>query len=382
MTSRTSTMSGWRADLAVREFVAGNISLVEASQVAELTVPEFADLLDVSGAFRPADDEATSGAAEDGPAPRLSVVIPVYNEQENLHALHDRLATVLSTLGTYEILFVDDGSRDRSVPIALDLQTKDVGVKVIRFSRNFGHQAALSAGLDAARGECVILMDADLQDPPELLPSLVAQWEEGFEVVYAVRRQRDEGFFKRSTAALFYRLLRKLANVDIPVDTGDFCLLDRKVVDVLRDLPEKNRFLRGLRSWAGFRQVGVPYDRPARHAGEAKYTMRKMVKLALDGVMAFTSLPLRLASYLGFLTTGAGFVYLAVAIAARLTAGEFPNGWTSLVAIILIIGGAQLMMLGVLGAYVARIYEETKDRPMYVVAETLSARRLGGPSGN
>jgi dolichol-phosphate mannosyltransferase len=356
--------TGWRASLAVREFVAGSISLADASEVAGLTVPEFADLLEAAEAF----------GADEGPAPRLSVVIPVYNEQENLRELHDRLAAVLAGLGSYEILFVDDGSRDASVPIALELQQRDPAVKVLRFSRNFGHQAALSAGLDAARGDAVILMDADLQDPPDLLPALLERWQEGFEVVYAVRRQRDEGFFKRSTAAAFYRVLRAVANVDIPLDTGDFCLIDRKVVDVLRGLPEKNRFLRGLRSWAGFRQIGVPYDRPARHAGQAKYTMRKMVKLAVDGVMAFTSLPLRIASYLGFLTTAAGFAYLALAVVARLTAGAFPTGWTSLVAIILIIGGAQLMMLGVLGAYVARIYEETKDRPMYVVAETFSRR--------
>ncbi len=188
-------------------------------------------------------------------------------------------------------------------------------------------------------------------------------------------QKRDEGLFKRGTARVFYRLLRAVSNVDIPVDAGDFCLIDRKVADVLRQLPEKNRFLRGLRSWAGFRQVGVPYDRPGRHAGETKYTLRKMVKLALDGVMAFTSMPLRLASYLGFLTMAGGLLYLSVAVVARLTSGAFPGGWTSLVAIILLVGGAQLMMLGVLGAYVARIYEETKDRPMYIIDETVVANR-------
>jgi dolichol-phosphate mannosyltransferase len=248
-----------------------------------------------------------------------------------------------------------------------ELHRADAAVRLVALSRNFGHQAALSAGLDLARGDAVVFMDADLQDPPEVLPELVERWRQGHEVVYAVRRTRDEGRWKRLSARWFYRTLRAVAEVDIPVDTGDFCLIDRSVADVLRDLPEKNRFLRGLRSWAGFRQVGVDYDRPARHAGEVKYTMRRMLKLAVDGVMAFTSLPLRMAAWLGFATVGCGFAYLALTIVTRLTSGSFPNGWTSLVTIILLLGGAQLVVLGVLGAYVARIYDEAKDRPMYVL---------------
>jgi polyisoprenyl-phosphate glycosyltransferase len=351
-----------RATLAVREFVLGRLSMAEAGQLAGLGVPEFIDLL--------VRFESLEAVETEEPTPRISVVVPVFNEEDNLEPLHTRLAKVLEPLGSYEIVFVDDGSSDRSVPIIFELQRRDAGVKLLRLSRNFGHQAAITAGIEAARGDALVLMDCDLQDPPELLPELVQRWESGYEVVYAVRQKRAETLFKRGTAAVFYRLLRALSNVSIPVDAGDFCLLDRKVADVLRQLPEKNRFLRGLRSWAGFSQVGVPYDRPARHAGEAKYTTRKMAKLALDGVMSFTSLPLKLASYLGFLTAAGGLAYLGLAVFARLTTGALLDGWTSLVAIILIIGGAQLLVTGFLGAYIARIYDETKGRPMYVIAET------------
>lgn len=359
-----------RARLAVREFVLGRLALADCVRLAGVTEAEFFDLLSTLDSFDPVAAAPPAAANETGPSPRISVVVPVYNEEENLPVLHARLAAVLPAHGPYEIVFVDDGSRDRSVAVVLDLQQQDQAVRLLRFSRNFGHQAAITAGIAAARGEAVILMDCDLQDPPELLPELVQRWQDGYEVVYAVRQHRDEGLFKRSTAAAFYRLLRAVSSVDIPVDAGDFCLLDRKVVDVIADLPEKNRYLRGLRSWAGFRQIAVPYDRPARHAGEAKYTTRKMAKLAVDGIMSFTSLPLKLASYMGLLTAAVGIVYLSMAVFARLTTGALPNGWTSLVAIILILGGAQLIVTGFLGAYIARIYDETKGRPMYVVAET------------
>ena len=360
--------AGLRVAVAAREFTLGTLTLAEATAEAGVPTEQFLGFLGRVLALGESPADASVGQdTGPGPRPRLSVVVPVFDEQDNLHPLHSRLRAVLPGLGSYEIVFVDDGSSDRSAAVALELQRQDPAITVLRLSRNFGHQAALSAGLDAARGEAVVFMDADLQDPPEVLPLLVDRWQEGAEVVYAVRRQRDEGLFKRSTAAAFYRLLRRVADVDIPVDAGDFCLIDRRVADVLRSLPERNRFLRGLRSWAGFRQVGVPYDRPARHAGEAKYTLGKMTRLAINGVLAFTSLPLRLASYLGLLTMMGGLAYLALAIVARLTSGAFPDGWTSLVAIILLIGGAQLLVLGVLGAYVARIYDETKGRPMYVL---------------
>lgn len=365
--------------LALREFIDGRLGLAESAQLAGGSLSGFISLLeDVEAGRLPVPGAGAEEAVET--APRLSVVIPVYNEQENLPVLHERLARVLQPLGHYEIIFVDDGSRDTSVATILDLQKQDPGVKLARLSRNFGHQAAITAGIELARGDAVVLMDSDLQDPPELLPELVRQWEQGFEVVYAVRQRRDEGWLKRITAAAYYRTIRVLSNVEIPLDAGDFCLLDRKVADVLRALPEKSRYLRGLRSWAGFRQVGVNYDRPARHAGEAKYTPRKMLKLAFDGLVSFTNLPLKLASFLGFATALAGFAYLALAVFSRLTTGSTPQGWTALVAIILILGGAQLIVTGFLGSYIARIYEETKGRPMFVVAEFRQRPRSGGGS--
>lgn len=363
---------GLSATLALREFLLGNATLPAAADLAGMEQGQF---LAVIARIEPFLAGGQAPALETPPEaePRISVVVPVFNEEENLPVLYARLVEVLRKLGTYEVIFVDDGSSDGSAQIAADLERSDPGVKLLSFSRNFGHQAALSAGLDHARGQAVVLMDADLQDPPEVLPRLVEQWEQGYQLVYAVREKRDEGLAKRGTAHLFYRALRTVADVDIPVDTGDFCLMDRGVVDELRRLPEHNRFLRGLRSWVGFRQIGVSYERPARHAGDVKYTIRKMVKLAVDGMLAFTSLPLRLASYLGFLTAAAGVVYLAVAVAARLVTGSVPSGWTSLVALILVVGGAQLIVTGVLGSYVARIYDETKRRPMYIVDRSRQA---------
>jgi dolichol-phosphate mannosyltransferase len=229
--------------------------------------------------------------------------------------------------------------------------------------------------MDAARGHAVIVMDADLQDPPELLPELVRQWEAGYEVVYAIRRKRKETLWKRAGYHLFYRLMRVVAEVDMPLDAGDFCLMDRRVVDIVRNLPEKNRFMRGLRSWAGFRQVGVEYERPVRHAGEAKFTLRKLIRTAMDGLLAFSSAPLRLAVYAGFLTASAGLLFLGVAVYQRLFAAHTPDGWASLVAVVLTLGGMQLIVTGVLGAYIARIYEETKQRPVYLVESSHDPER-------
>ena len=273
---------------------------------------------------------------------------------------------MLDQLGSHEILFVDDGSRDGSAQAVLELQRRDETVKLVRLARNFGKEGALAAGMDKARGEAVIVMDADLQDPPEVLPDLVDRWESGFEVVYAVRRKRKESLWKRAGYHWFYRIMRFVADVDMPLDAGDFCLMDRRVVDIVRHLPEKNRFMRGLRSWAGFRQTGVEYERPVRHSGDAKFTLRTLVKTAVDGLLAFSSVPLRLAAYLGFLTAAAGLLFLGVAVYHRLFIGT-PTGWTSLVAIVLILGGMQLIVTGVLGAYIARIYDEAKRRPTYLV---------------
>ena len=232
--------------------------------------------------------------------PVFSVVLPVFNERESLAELHRRLSSVMIALAEpYEIIYVDDGSRDGSGDLLAAIQQNDAQVRVLHLSRNFGHQAAISAGLDHAGGDAVIVLDADLQDPPEVLPALLAQWRLGFDVVYAVRRERKENLFKRSAYDIFYRLLRQVANVEIPLDAGDFCVLDRRVADVLRKMPERNRFMRGIRSWIGFRQIGVPYNRAARFAGQPKYSLLKLLRLAFDGFFSFSYLPLRLASLFG-----------------------------------------------------------------------------------
>lgn len=304
--------------------------------------------------------------------PRFSVIVPVLNEEANIPTLCRRVEQVLAS-EPYELLIVDDGSTDGSVTAVQAEQERNAAVNLIQLSRNFGHQAALSAGLDHAEGDAVIFMDADLQDPPELLPLLIERWQEGFEVVFAVRRRRRGGVWKRGSYFLFYRLFRRLADIDIALDSGDFALIDREVANALRLLPERNRFLRGLRSWVGFRQIGVEYDRPERLAGAPKYTVRKLVKLAADGILAFSSAPLRLASYLGFLTAMAGVAYLLFAIAGRLRSGAIPQGWTSQIAIELVVGGVNLVMLGIVGEYLARVYEEAKRRPSYIVRDPTKA---------
>lgn len=357
-------VSDIRASLAVGHYVLGRLDVEQAAQMAGMTTAVFQRLVPTNGA-RPGP-----GTGEPPPAPLLSVVIPVLDEEAVLLALYGELAPVLDGLGTHEVIFVDDGSSDSSADIILELRRHDPAIKLIRLSRNFGHQAALSAGLDLATGRGVVFMDADLQDPPHLLVELVQRWREGHDVVYAVRTQRKESAGKRLGYFLFYRLLQRLAEVEVPRDAGDYCLIDRRVADAIRALPERNRFLRGLRSWVGFRQVGVAYERPARAAGEVKYTPGRLVKLAVDGLVAFSTVPLRIASYLGFLTAAAGLVYILVAVFARLFLGQVPAGWTSIIAIVLTIGGIQLIVTGVLGEYLARVYGETKARPLYVISET------------
>ena len=303
----------------------------------------------------------------------ISVVLPVYNERENLEALWARLAPALEEAagGAFEVVFVDDASDDGSAAMLDELHRRDARCKVVRLSRNFGHQAALQAGLDVARGSAVAMMDADLQDPPELLGLLVAKWREGFEVVYAVRRRRKEGMLKRGAYAFFYRTVQALAEIDVPLDAGDFCLLDRRVVDALVSLPEHNRFLRGLRSWVGFRHAGIEYDRDARHAGAPKYTLRKLVGLALSGYVGFSAMPLRLASWLGFLAAATGFAFAVWAIATRLLGIPSPRGWASTLAVVLFVGGVQLVVLGIIGEYLGRVYDEVRRRPLYVVRSRL-----------
>jgi dolichol-phosphate mannosyltransferase len=308
-----------------------------------------------------------------GIAPTISVVLPVYDEEETLAALERRLVPVLERQvgASFEMIFVDDGSSDATPGILDSFHARDPRLKVIHLSRNFGHQAALQAGLDAAAGGAVILMDADLQDPPEIVAEFLERWRSGYQVVYAVRRRRAEGPLKRAAYAVFYRTMHAVAEIDVPLDAGDFCLIDRSVVDALVALPERNRFLRGLRSWVGFRQTGVEYDRDARYAGEPKYTLRKLIGLALSGYIGFSALPLRLAGLLGVFAATAGFLLGIGTLLGKLVGIYSPRGWVSTVVVILFMGGIQLLVLGVIGEYLGRIYDEVRQRPLYIVRSRL-----------
>ncbi len=301
----------------------------------------------------------------------LTVVVPVFNEEEMVEAFHGESARVLRAMGiAYEVIFVNDGSRDRTLEKLRAIQAEDPAVRVIDFSRNFGHQAAMSAGLDAASGRAVAIMDGDLQDPPALLPQMMAKWREGLDVVYAVRRSRGgESFFKRTTAFLFYRFMHSAAGIDLPVDTGDFRLMDRKVVEALKSLPERSRFLRGLVSWIGYRQGGVPFDRPARAAGETKFPFWRMARFAMDGITSFSVLPLRLVTLSGFLCFLGSLGVLGWALYVKLFTGHSVQGWASLMGVVLLLGGIQLLSVGVLGEYIARLFDETKRRPLYLVRD-------------
>jgi polyisoprenyl-phosphate glycosyltransferase len=301
----------------------------------------------------------------------FSIVAPVFNELDNLPELYRRVREVMSVMrGTWELVLVDDGSTDGSTERILELAKQDKHVRPVIFARNFGHQPAITAGWDYARGEAVVIIDADLQDPPEAIPELIAKWREGYEVVYAVRAEREgETWFKKTTAALFYRIVRRITDVKIPVDTGDFRLMDRKVVDVLKTMHERHRFPRGMSAWVGFRQIGVPYKRAARHAGVTKYPFKNMLKLALNAITGFSYFPLQLATYFGFTAAGLAIIAIPVVIIMRLAGrGAFLGQATTLIAV-LFLGGVQLISLGVLGEYLGRIYDEVKGRPLYIVRE-------------
>jgi dolichol-phosphate mannosyltransferase len=306
-------------------------------------------------------------------APAVSLVVPVYNEQETLPTFYQRATAVLESLqDPYEIIFVDDGSSDGSFDMLRALAEKDRHVRVVSFSRNFGHQTAVTAGLHYARGKAVAVIDADLQDPPEFLPQMLEKWREGYQVVYAVRKTRKEHWLKRTAYRAFYRLLRSLAYVDMPLDAGDFAVMDRRVVDELNAMPERNRFVRGIRAWVGFKQIGLEYDRAERFAGESKYSLRKLFKLAYDGVISYSFVPLRLATHLGFAISGVAFALILYLVGLRIVYGEkIIAGWTSTVVVVLFLGGVQLLSLGILGEYVGRIFDEVKRRPLYVVRETV-----------
>jgi polyisoprenyl-phosphate glycosyltransferase len=301
----------------------------------------------------------------------ISVVVPVFNEEETLRELHRRVAAAVAE-EHFELVLVDDGSDDATWSIICTLVAEDASVRAFRLSRNFGHQAAITAGLAAARGDAVVVLDADLQDPPELIGELVARWREGFDVVYAVRRERTGEKRARLLAiTAFYKLLRRIAGSEIPENVGDFRLMSRRVVDALGAMPERARFLRGMTSWVGFRQTGVTYVREARFAGESKYPPRKLLQLALDGITSFSTIPIRLVTWLGFLLVVFCLGVLAWVLYAHFFTSRVPQGWTSLLAVVLLLGGVQLLSLGIIGQYVARIFEEAKQRPLYLISETV-----------
>jgi dolichol-phosphate mannosyltransferase len=306
--------------------------------------------------------------------PTLSLVLPIFNEEAVIPELDRRLRAFLGRVGVgWEVVFVDDGSRDDSYPLLKALCEGEPRYKLVRFSRNFGHQFAITAGVDYAEGEAVVVMDADLQDPPEVVGEMLARWREGFDVVYGVRaRREDETVFKRLTAAAFYRLLRAMVGVPIPVDAGDFRLMSRRVVLTLRALRESSRFVRGMVAWIGFKQTSVEYVRPGRFAGETHYPLRKMVRFAIDGMTSFSTIPLRLATWLG---VAAGVVSIGAALWAvyerYFNRGVVP-GWTTIMVAVSLASSAQLLMIGILGEYVGRIYEEVKRRPLYIVAERVN----------
>lgn len=302
----------------------------------------------------------------------LSVIIPIYNEEGNIPRLYERLNGVVQQLGVdTEFVFINDGSRDRSIELIRGLASRDRNVRFIDFSRNFGHQIAVSAGLDHCTGKAAVIIDADLQDPPELILDLFAKWQEGYEVVYAKRRARQgEGFLKKLTARYFYRTLKKITSINIPVDTGDFRIIDRKIIEVLKQMPEQQKFLRGQISWIGFRQTFVEYDRDARHSGETGYTYKKMIRFALDGITSFSNLPLKFATMAGFFVSGVAFLLILYALYARFVTRDYVPGWTSLMLAVLFIGGVQLISLGVIGEYISRLSANIRNRPLYIVRDS------------
>ena len=301
--------------------------------------------------------------------PKYSIVVPIYNELENLPVLYTRVSNVMDGNNEpWELILIDDGSSDGSTEIINEYATSYDNVKPLIFTRNFGHQIAVTAGLDHSCGDAVIIIDADLQDPPEVMLDLIKKWKEGYEIVYAVRTEREgETWFKRVTASMFYRIIYRITDVRIPLDTGDFRLLDRKVVNVLNNMRERHRFLRGMSAWVGFKQIGVQYRRASRYAGETKYPFRKMVGLALNAVTSFSYFPLQLATFLGFLSAGFSIIAIPIVILLRLLGTQAFFGQASTLIAVLFLGGVQLISLGILGEYLGRVYDEVKGRPLYIL---------------
>ena len=303
---------------------------------------------------------------------KYSLIVPVYNEEKTLLELYRRIKGVIEQLdGQTELILVNDGSLDRSLQIIRELHQNDARISYLSLARNFGHQIAVTAGLNFARGQVIVIMDADLQDPPELILEMIEKWRQGYQVVYAQRTQRrKEGWFKRFTAYLFYRLLKRLADVDIPTDTGDFCLIDRQVVDVLNSMPERNRYIRGLRSWVGFQQTSVLFERDPRFAGEVKYTFSKSFALAINGLVSFSKVPLRLSTYVGLLSAVVAILMAVLVLYWRLVVPHSPlTNFTIILMAIFFLGAVQLVSIGILGEYIGRIYEEVKGRPLYTLGE-------------
>ena len=305
--------------------------------------------------------------------PTYTIIAPIYNEIENIPLLYTRVSEVMEQTGKpWEFVMVDDGSSDGSTEAILELKAQDEKVKPVIFARNFGHQIAVTAGLDYSSGDAVIIIDADLQDPPEVILDLIKKWKEGFEVVYAVRSKREgETWFKLFTASAFYRLIQRITDVNIPMDTGDFRLLDRKVVQVLNGMREKHRFLRGMSVWVGFKQTGVEYERAERFAGETKYPLKKMIRFASDAITGFSYFPLQLAMYLGFIAASISIISIPVVIVLRLTGSQAFFGLVTTLIAVLFLGGVQLISIGLLGEYIGRLYDEAKGRPLYITRENL-----------
>jgi polyisoprenyl-phosphate glycosyltransferase len=302
----------------------------------------------------------------------LSIIVPIYNEETNLPALYARLAAMLTALPLQsEVILVNDGSHDRSLEIMRELAARDPRFHYITFSRNFGHQIAITAGLDLSRGEAVVVMDGDMQDPPELVPELHAKLQEGYEVVYAKRRTRQgESMIKLFTAKMFYRILASITSVNIPLDTGDFRIVSRKVVNALKQMPEQNKFIRGQIAWIGYRQTFLEFDRSERAGGEPGYTYSKLIRLALDGITSFSDLPLRAATIGGFIVSGVAFLVMLYAVFARFFMHNYGVGWPSLMVSVLFLGGVQLTAIGIIGEYVARLGANARQRPLYIIEDT------------
>jgi len=300
----------------------------------------------------------------------LSIIVPIFNEEQVIPELYKRITAVMDEIGeSWELVCINDGSSDRSAQMLVDLNKADPRVKLLELSRNFGHQLAITAGLDYAEGDAVVIIDADLQDPPEVIAEMLARWREGYEVVYAVRADRKgESFFKLWTANAFYRLLRSITDVDIPLDAGDFRLMDRQVVHTMRSLRENHRFMRGLSSWVGYKQVGVEYQRAERYAGETKYPIRKMLRLTMDAITSFSYVPLRMATWFGFSLALISLIGILITVGLRLSGNSAFYGQATTLVAVLFLGGIQLIFLGILGEYLGRIYDEVKGRPLYIVA--------------